>query len=78
MAALLVLAALIQGPSQGCAASSAPVYQSTDPIVEYFEDWKPRVSLVRSEQPENGATVWLRVSDRQARTVRLRAKAPET
>jgi hypothetical protein len=50
-AALLVLALLILGPSHGYAASSAPASQSTDPIVEYFENWSARVSRVRSEQP---------------------------
>jgi hypothetical protein len=50
-AALLVLSLLIQELSHSYAASSAPWSQSTDSIVEYFQDWSARVSRVRSEQP---------------------------
>jgi hypothetical protein len=49
-AAVLVLALLLQ-PLGGYTAWSAPAFQSTNPIVEYFVDWFPRVARIQSEQP---------------------------
>jgi hypothetical protein len=49
--AILVLSVLRTGPGAAQSAPPASASQSTNPIVEYFVDWFPRVTRIQSEQP---------------------------
>src|ERR1700691_2645922 len=49
--AILVLSVLRTGPGAAPSAPPASAPQSTNPIVEYFVDWFPRVTRIQSEQP---------------------------
>src|SRR4029077_7470851 len=48
---VLVSITVCRGQSRAQTASTAQPPQSTNPIVEYFLDWFPRVTRIQSEQP---------------------------